>query len=78
MVRFKNRYLLVETVWRDGTQHVAKLSSRALAESIKSSVQANFGDMGSASVMQSLQGTSRRRFVLLSFCRSLHPLLCSH
>ena len=78
MVRFKNRYLLVETVWRDGAQHAAKLSSRALAESIKSSVQANFGDMGSASVMQSLQGAKVGVIGFNCSACALCPLHCSH
>jgi hypothetical protein len=57
MVRFKNRYLLVETVWRDGAKNASFVSQRQLAECIKESVQTNFGDFGAAAMLQSLQGT---------------------
>jgi hypothetical protein len=58
MVRFKNRYLLVELVWRDGAKNASFVSHRQLGECIKESVQTNFGDFGAASILASLQGAA--------------------
>lgn len=54
MVRFKNRYLLLELVWDDGKVDV-KLSGKDLYLEIKRSMKEQFGDFGWAAVAMSCQ-----------------------
>jgi hypothetical protein len=55
MVRFKNRYFLVEFQWED--KHT-EISAYHILTSIKDSVSLNFGDFGYAALLFSLQGMS--------------------
>eukprot|EP00386_Alphamonas_edax_P003629 GDKI01010998.1.p1 GENE.GDKI01010998.1~~GDKI01010998.1.p1 ORF type:complete len:158 (-),score=35.87 GDKI01010998.1:32-505(-) len=45
MVRFKNRWIAVEIVWRDVSP---PLSNTVLLDALKQSIQVNFGDLGFA------------------------------
>mmetsp|Transcript_9888 Transcript_9888/g.32075 ORF Transcript_9888/g.32075 Transcript_9888/m.32075 type:complete len:150 (-) Transcript_9888:68-517(-) len=54
MVRFKNRYLLLELVWKDGKVDDT-LGGAQLLKIIRDSVQVNFGDDGMGSVAASMQ-----------------------
>ncbi|MEW5310990.1 MAG: hypothetical protein WDW38_002740 [Sanguina aurantia] len=54
MVRFKNRYLLLELLWKD--QRVdTSLGEAALQQLIRDSIQLNFGDYGAACAQASVQ-----------------------
>jgi RNase P/RNase MRP subunit POP5 len=66
MVRFKNRYLLVELVWADGKVD-SSLSAENLKRALKRQIHHNFGDFGVGLVQATLQGT-------LSEC--IHSLPC--
>ena len=54
MVRFKNRYLLFELIWKDGKVDLA-VSEANLLGAIRDSVQTNFGDFGLGTSLASLQ-----------------------
>ena len=58
MVRFKNRYLLVELVWGDGMVD-SSISAENLKREVKHQIQLNFGDFGVGLVQATLQGTPR-------------------
>ena len=61
MVRFKNRYLLIEILYPDGPHTVhADLHAGSLASAIRDSVELNFGDWGAATAMMSLSGGGER------------------
>ncbi|KAJ3285397.1 hypothetical protein HK104_009517 [Borealophlyctis nickersoniae] len=47
MVRFKNRYLLFEITWEDGVTDDS-VDVRALSNTIRKSIEYNFGDYGAA------------------------------
>jgi len=87
MVRFKNRYLLIELVWADN-KHDPSLSSYILVQALKELIRAEFGEYGLACALQSLQGkifccirthhTINRQYNLYSQIfkqrhKSLHP-----
>ena len=55
MVRFKNRYLLIELVWADN-KHDPSLSSYILVQALKELIRAEFGEYGLACALQALQG----------------------
>jgi len=54
MVRFKNRYLLTELQWEDD-KRPQELNSFLILNTIKESIQSNFGDFGIGSIQMSLQ-----------------------
>jgi RNase P/RNase MRP subunit POP5 len=54
MVRFKYRYLVVET---NQSPEQVKLSKESLSDSIKGSIQENFGDYGSGLLLPTYQGS---------------------
>ena len=55
MVRFKNRFLVVEvTFHEDVGLHGSELTSRAFDAALRKSVQRNFGDFGTAATQASL------------------------
>lgn len=55
MVRVRNRYLLCAIDYAQGTEAaVAKLSPRAIHAALRSSVELNFGDVGSGHALPSL------------------------
>merc|ERR1711879_212904 len=54
MVRFKNRYLLVELVWGDGMVD-SSISSENLKREVKHQIQLNFGDFGVGLIQATLQ-----------------------
>jgi RNase P/RNase MRP subunit POP5 len=57
MVRFKNRYFVVELVFPDGAQVLqTDLHGGGIAGAIRESVDLNFGDWGAATAMMSLSG----------------------
>lgn len=53
MVRFKNRYLLLELIWKD-IQCDWELDERGLQHAIRQSMQENFGEVGLGLVGESL------------------------
>jgi ribonuclease P/MRP protein subunit POP5 len=53
MVRFKNRYLLVEMVWKDGRMDTS-LNEAALLPVLRDSMAVNFGDHGLGMALASL------------------------
>ena len=54
-MRFKNRYFVCEAIFESGFIDESVTSSH-IFRAIQSSLEANFGDFGIASVMQSLNG----------------------
>mmetsp|Transcript_31671 Transcript_31671/g.69216 ORF Transcript_31671/g.69216 Transcript_31671/m.69216 type:complete len:146 (-) Transcript_31671:458-895(-) len=54
MVRFKNRYLVLELIWKDSKTN-EPLDERALVNVFRESVQLNFGDHGLGQCYGSLQ-----------------------
>ena len=54
MVRFKNRYMLLELLWKDGKTEL-RLSEVTLLGIIRDSVQTNFGDYGLGIALAALQ-----------------------
>lgn len=54
MVRFKNRYVLVELIWKDGRVDDTFSETKLLAV-LRDSVAVNFGDYGVGIVSPSLQ-----------------------
>ncbi|ELR19795.1 Rpp14 family protein [Acanthamoeba castellanii str. Neff] len=54
MVRFKNRYLLVELVWGDGMVD-SSISAETLKREVKHQIQLNFGDFGVGLIQATLQ-----------------------
>ena len=54
MVRFKNRFLLLEVIWKDSKVDLA-MSEASLLSAIRESVQTNFGDLGLGLALASLQ-----------------------
>jgi len=54
MVRFKNRYLLVELQWADGMVD-SSVSAQTLKRTVKQHLQHNFGDYGVGLIQQTLQ-----------------------
>lgn len=83
MVRFKNRYLLVELVWGDGMVD-SSISAENLKREVKHQIQLNFGDFGVGLVQATLQGTPREAShskapyapFHLHLIRSLFVLIC--
>ncbi|KAJ1476756.1 hypothetical protein T484DRAFT_1964905 [Baffinella frigidus] len=55
MVRFKNRFLVVELIWGEGARAPAELSSKALDKALRESLSRNFGIIGVARTNWSLQ-----------------------
>ena len=53
MVRFKNRYLLIEITWED-SKILESLTQRIVASAVKESIDTNFGDYGAAIIAGSL------------------------
>ncbi len=53
-VRFKNRYLLVEVIWKDGRADDS-LTEPILQSVLRESLAVNFGDYGLGLALQSLQ-----------------------
>ncbi|KAJ3043210.1 RNA-binding protein pop5 [Rhizophlyctis rosea] len=53
MVRFKNRYILIEVTWDDG-RILESLDERAIKKALKESIETNFGDYGDGIVAGSL------------------------
>lgn len=77
MVRFKNRYLLVELVWGDGMVD-SSISAENLKREVKHQIQLNFGDFGVGLVQATLQGTPRfpsPKGTLCAFPSSSHLLI---
>jgi RNase P/RNase MRP subunit POP5 len=56
MVRFKNRFLLVDFLWGEGGRAPADLTSKTLDKAVKESLSRNFGVVGVACANWSLQG----------------------
>lgn len=54
MVRFKNRYLLLELIWKDARIDLS-LPEAALLGAFRDSMQSNFGDYGLGTALASLQ-----------------------
>lgn len=54
MVRFKNRYLLVELLYEKAAKAPTKPQ---ILDAVRDSVRVNFGDFGHAVVSQVLQGS---------------------
>ena len=54
MVRYKNRYLLLELIWKDGKIDLG-VSEGSLLGIIRESMQTNFGDYGLGSALASMQ-----------------------
>ncbi|KAK3246965.1 hypothetical protein CYMTET_43521 [Cymbomonas tetramitiformis] len=54
MVRFKNRYLLLEVVWKDGKSD-STVGEDQLLSAFRESLGLNFGDVGRGVAAQSLQ-----------------------
>uniref|UniRef100_A0A7S0YRF2 Ribonuclease P/MRP protein subunit POP5 n=1 Tax=Polytomella parva TaxID=51329 RepID=A0A7S0YRF2_9CHLO len=54
MVRYKNRYLVVELLWKDGKFDYS-LGETPISQALKDSVSLNFGDYGQGLMSQSLQ-----------------------
>jgi ribonuclease P/MRP protein subunit POP5 len=54
MVRFKNRYLLMEVIWKDGRVDDG-LAEANIQTALRESLAANFGDYGIGMSLQSLQ-----------------------
>lgn len=55
MVRFKNRYVVMEVVWRERSKADEALSEAALLALLRDALAANFGDYGLGSSLPSLQ-----------------------
>lgn len=63
MVRFKNRYLVIEMIWeRSRQERNFRLTREQLLSTIKESISLNFGDFGLAAVNPTLQGLRRNEF----------------
>lgn len=82
MVRFKNRFLVVELIWGEGARAPAELSSKALDKALRESLSRNFGIIGVARTNWSLQGTAHQERGLLWLdatwllsCRETHRVL---
>jgi RNase P/RNase MRP subunit POP5 len=61
MVRFKNRYLLVEIMWEKSggkSGKVPQTSRDEFSNAVKESVRLNFGDFGIGSIYSAFQGSS--------------------
>jgi len=58
MVRFKNRYFLIELNWNNRTPPQG-LTKEHLAIAVRESLRINFGEFGFNSVIQFLQSTYR-------------------
>jgi RNase P/RNase MRP subunit POP5 len=54
MVRFKNRYLVVEIVQ---SRRKSSVTKENLSDAVKQSIQENFGDFGSSLINTTYQGT---------------------
>lgn len=54
MVRFKNRWLLVDVAWRDGSVDTT-MNAMTVLNAVRDSVVANFGDSGLGTCLTSLQ-----------------------
>eukprot|EP00891_Asterochloris_glomerata_P000703 jgi/Astpho2/703/e_gw1.00014.15.1_t len=54
-MRFKNRYLLMELVWRDG-KTASQFNEAALFGVVQKAMQLQFGDYGAAMATASLSG----------------------
>ncbi len=54
MVRFKNRYLLLEVHWEDGLVDPT-LSHQAVLNALRDSISSNFGDFGFACVGKAVE-----------------------
>ena len=70
MVRFKNRYLLFEMVWKDGRVDDS-LTDANVASAIRDSVGINFGDVGFSRALGSFQGEQPSRTYITAFNRSV-------
>jgi ribonuclease P/MRP protein subunit POP5 len=53
MVRFKSRYLLFEIIYNDSNIH-EQIQPTHLLSAIKESIQQNFGDAGTGSILSNL------------------------
>jgi ribonuclease P/MRP protein subunit POP5 len=71
MVRFKNRYLLVELVWGDGMVD-SSISAETLKREVKHQIQLNFGDFGVGLIQATLQGTLALPIISLGTLCAFH------
>eukprot|EP00798_Chlamydomonas_sp_ICE-L_P013396 gene13396-19247_t len=53
-MRYKNRFLVFELLWRDGKRDES-LNEGALLQASRDAIQTNFGDLGLGSSMTSFQ-----------------------
>lgn len=60
MVRFKNRYLLVELIWADGRTD-RSLSATMLQRTVKKVIADGFGEFGLAACQHATQGRCAHR-----------------
>jgi RNase P/RNase MRP subunit POP5 len=65
MVRFKNRFLVVDLIWGESARAPPELSGKVLDKALRESLSRNFGVIGVARTNWSLQGTALQERVLL-------------